>query len=49
MILQGLSYKQMSEKLGAQPGALRVRVLRCRRRAEELRQQLQERESMGGV
>lgn len=36
MILEGKSYREMSERLGVAEGALRVRVLRCRRRAEEL-------------
>lgn len=40
MIFAGLSYKQMSEKLGVSEGALRVRVLRCRRRAEAVRDEL---------
>lgn len=41
MILDGLSYQQMSQQLGASEGALRVKVLRCRKRAVELRQQLE--------
>lgn len=36
MILQGLSYGEMSERTGLSEGALRVRVLRCRRRAQVL-------------
>lgn len=32
-ILRGESYRAMSRSLGVSPGALRVRVLRCRRRA----------------
>lgn len=36
MILEGLSYRQMSERTGLAEGTLRVRVLRCRRRALEL-------------
>jgi RNA polymerase sigma-70 factor, ECF subfamily len=37
MILDGLSYREMSERTGVSEGALRVRVLRCRKRAVELR------------
>jgi RNA polymerase sigma-70 factor, ECF subfamily len=37
MILQGLSYRQMSDSLGVSEGALRVRVLRCRRKAIAVR------------
>ena len=33
MILGGKSYRQMSRELGASPGSLRVKVLRCRRKA----------------
>jgi RNA polymerase sigma-70 factor (ECF subfamily) len=40
MILQGLSYREMSERTGVSEGALRVRVLRCRKRAIELRAEL---------
>jgi RNA polymerase sigma-70 factor (ECF subfamily) len=40
MILDGLSYREMSQRLGAGEGALRVRVLRCRRQATELRRKL---------
>ena len=36
-ILAGESYGEMSRKTGISVGALRVRVLRCRRRAVELR------------
>lgn len=35
-ILRGRSYREMSERFGVAEGALRVRVLRCRRRALEL-------------
>lgn len=42
MILDGLSYREMSDRLGAAEGALRARVLRCRRRAAELRRRLAE-------
>ncbi len=34
MLVRGASYRQMSEKLGVSEGALRVRVLRCRKRAQ---------------
>lgn len=40
MILEGFDYDEMSDRLGVSPGALRVRVLRCRRRAVELRAEL---------
>jgi RNA polymerase sigma-70 factor (ECF subfamily) len=40
MIVDGLDYQEMSERTGVAPGALRVRVLRCRRRAVELRAEL---------
>ncbi len=36
-ILEGASYRAMSLRLGVSEGTLRVRVLRCRRRALELR------------
>lgn len=40
MVLTGLSYREMSRKTGISEGALRVRVLRCRKRAIDLRDQL---------
>jgi len=40
MIAEGYSYSEMSERLGVREGALRVRVLRCRRRALEVREEL---------
>ena len=40
MMLEGLSYQQMSQRLGASEGALRVKVLRCRKRAVAVREQL---------
>lgn len=40
MILSGLSYREMSQKLGVSEGTLRVRVLRCRKRALEIRDDL---------
>lgn len=41
MIIEGLSYRDMSQTLGVAAGALRVRALRCRRRAVEVRQRLE--------
>jgi RNA polymerase sigma factor (sigma-70 family) len=40
MLFEGLSYRQMGERLGVTEGALRVRVLRCRKRALALREEL---------
>jgi len=40
MILNGLSYQEMSQQLGASEGTLRVKVLRCRKRAVTMRDQL---------
>jgi RNA polymerase sigma factor (sigma-70 family) len=40
MVLEGLSYREMSQRVGVSEGALRVRVLRCRKRALELRREL---------
>lgn len=40
MILNKLSYQEMSKRLGVAEGALRVRVLRCRQKAAALREQL---------
>ncbi len=45
MVLQGLSYRQMSDVLGVNEGALRVRVLRCRRRALAVRDEVEGRAS----
>lgn len=42
MIVAGLSYRQMAELVAADEGALRVRVLRCRRRAIAFRESLEE-------
>lgn len=39
-LMQGLSYQEMSKILGVSEGTLRVRVLRCRKRAIEERQRL---------
>ena len=36
LILEGLSYRDIGARLGVAEGALRVRALRCRRRAAEL-------------
>jgi RNA polymerase sigma factor (sigma-70 family) len=36
LILAGLSYREISARLGVTEGALRVRALRCRRRAAEV-------------
>lgn len=41
MLFAGLSYQQMSQKVGVAEGALRVRVLRCRRKAVALREELE--------
>lgn len=40
MLQQGMQYREMSRRLGISEGTLRARVLRCRRRALELRAQL---------
>jgi len=40
MILDGLSYQEMSGSLGVAEGTLRVRVLRCRQRAVGARREL---------
>ncbi len=40
MILDGLSYQEMSLRLGSSEGALRVKALRCRKRAVAVRDQL---------
>jgi RNA polymerase sigma factor (sigma-70 family) len=40
MIYAGWSYPEMSRRVGVSEGALRVRVLRCRRRAGEVRGEL---------
>lgn len=40
LILKGASYREMSDQLGVGEGALRARVLRCRRRALELREEI---------
>lgn len=40
MILNGLSYQEMSQRLSVSEGALRVRVMRCRKKAVAVRDQL---------
>ncbi len=40
MLEQGLRYREMSRRLGVGEGALRARVLRCRKRALELRRKI---------
>lgn len=40
MIVMGLSYREMSARLGVADGTLRVRVLRCREKANALRSEL---------
>ncbi len=41
MLLEGLSYAEMAEKLETAVGTLRVRVLRCRKRALEIRRRIE--------
>jgi RNA polymerase sigma-70 factor (ECF subfamily) len=41
MLYAGLSYREMSQRLNVAEGTLRVRVLRCRRRAVQLREALE--------
>lgn len=40
MLEQGMRYQEMSRRLGVAEGTLRARVLRCRRRALEVRERL---------
>lgn len=40
MIVEGYSYREMSQELGIRGGALRVRVLRCRKDALRLRDEI---------
>ena len=40
MIVAGFSYREMSLRLNVAEGTLRVRVLRCRERAETVRHEL---------
>ena len=37
MILAGLSYREMSQRMSVAEGTLRVRVLRCREKASAVR------------
>lgn len=41
MVIAGLSYREMSHRTGVSEGALRVRVLRCRKKAHEVRGELE--------
>jgi RNA polymerase sigma-70 factor (ECF subfamily) len=41
LIVHGLSYREMSLRMGVAEGTLRVRVLRCREKAAALRDELQ--------
>jgi len=40
MLVEGLSYSEMSERWGVAEGALRVKVLRCRKKAMAIRERL---------
>lgn len=40
MIHQGMRYSEMSQRVGVSEGTLRARVLRCRRKAIEIRERL---------
>lgn len=40
LILSGFSYQEMSDHVGVASGTLRVRVLRCRKRAQDVRDRL---------
>ncbi len=40
LILAGFSYREISQRVGVLAGTLRVRVLRCRKRAQEVRDTL---------
>lgn len=40
MLVAGLSYREMGRAVGVSEGALRVRVLRCRKKAQEVRGRL---------
>lgn len=46
-LLQGLSYREMSERSGLAEGTLRVRVLRCRRQAQALAERARAEETGG--
>ncbi len=47
MLREGMKYREMSERLGVAEGTLRVRVLRCRKAALELRETLQGKKTNG--
>jgi len=49
MILDGLSYREMSARTGLAEGTLRVRVLRCRREAQKLAQEQARQEERDGA
>jgi RNA polymerase sigma-70 factor (ECF subfamily) len=40
MIVEGLSYREMSRRMDVAEGTLRVRVLRCRERAQAIRREI---------
>jgi len=40
MIIEGLSYREMSHRMEVAEGTLRVRVLRCRERAQAIRREI---------
>jgi RNA polymerase sigma factor (sigma-70 family) len=42
MLMEGLSYREMSARCDVSEGALRVRVLRCRQRASEIRSRIED-------
>lgn len=46
LILRGYSYREISRLLSVTESALRVRALRCRKRAEEIRRRLETRPSV---
>lgn len=45
MLLDGMSYAEMADRLSTAAGTLRVRVLRCRKRAVEIRRTIECNES----
>jgi RNA polymerase sigma-70 factor (ECF subfamily) len=49
MIMDGLSYQEMSQEMGSSAGALRVKVLRCRQKAVAVRQQMIEKKESSQV
>ncbi len=42
MILEGFSYRELSQEMGVSESALRVRALRCRKKAVQIRERLLE-------